>query len=79
MCDVRPNPLNYLWRAKIESNMTRDRRVRRKLRYQEYSVLNFWEHQVKKRDMHCQRRIIENAMFVGKKKKRLEYVYRFSL
>ena len=64
-------PRQKYWRAKIESNMARDRRVQRQLRYQGYSVLNFWEHQIKKRGTHCQHRIIEKAAFIGKKEKKI--------
>lgn len=46
------------WRDKIENNMRRDRRVARKLRQDGWSVLRFWEHDIKKRREFCMRRII---------------------
>ena len=60
-------PRQKYWRDKIEGNMARDRRVQRKLRYQGYSVLNFWEHQINKRGQHCVGRIMAKATFLGVK------------
>ena len=37
------------WIAKIEGNIARDRRVSRKLRSNGWSVLRFWEHDIKRR------------------------------
>jgi len=37
------------WRPKIEQNMKRDRKVNRKLKSLGWTVLRFWEHDVKKR------------------------------
>ena len=54
-------PRQKYWRTKIENNMARDRRVQRRLRYQGYSVLNFWEHQVKKRGPSCAGRVMAKA------------------
>lgn len=50
-------PKKY-WRHKIETNMKRDRRIRRKLRRDGYSVLRFWEHDIEKRSDVCINRIM---------------------
>jgi DNA mismatch endonuclease (patch repair protein) len=39
-------PLNPYWRAKISRNIARDRKNRRKLRLNGWTVLRFWEHEV---------------------------------
>ena len=56
-------PRQKYWRAKIENNMARDRRVQRQLRYRGYSVLNFWEHQVKKNSQSCISKIMKLGIF----------------
>ena len=50
-------PRQKYWRTKIESNMARDQRVQRQLRYQGYSVLNFWEHDVNRNAEKCIRKV----------------------
>ena len=45
------------WRNKIEGNMRRDRKVSQRLRYHGWSVLRFWEHDLKKRSELCARKI----------------------
>jgi len=45
------------WRDKIEENMRRDVRIRRALRKSGWTVLRFWEHDIKKRSDKCVRRI----------------------
>lgn len=45
------------WRDKIEENMRRDRRTTRHLRAEGWTVLRFWEHDLKKRPELCMRRI----------------------
>ncbi|MDE1831601.1 MAG: very short patch repair endonuclease [Thaumarchaeota archaeon] len=46
------------WRDKIEGNMRRDRAITRKLRYDEWTVLRFWEHDIEKKPGKCMDRII---------------------
>lgn len=46
------------WKDKIEGNMKRDRRVTKKLRYEGYSVIRLWEHDIEKRPDVCLNRII---------------------
>jgi len=41
------------WRDKIEGNMKRDKKIRRKLRYDGWSVLQFWEHDIKRNSGKC--------------------------
>lgn len=45
------------WRAKLERNMARDRRVTRRLRREGWSVVRIWEHDLLKRGEVCVRRI----------------------
>ena len=56
--DRKKKPQKKYWTDKIEGNMARDRRVTRRLRYEGYSVLRFWEHDIEKRPDVCLRRII---------------------
>lgn len=48
---------NKFWRDKIETNMKRDKRISRKLRHDDYSVLRFWEHDINKKPELCRRKI----------------------
>jgi len=50
-------PTRGYWRNKIEGNMRRDRKVSQRLRYHGWSVLRFWEHDLKKRSELCARKI----------------------
>lgn len=50
-------PPRGFWQKKILGNMKRDIQVSRKLRYQGYSVLRFWEHDLEKRSEVCMNRI----------------------
>ena len=50
-------PTRGYWRNKIEGNMSRDRRVSQRLRYHGWSVLRFWEHDLKKRPEICARKV----------------------
>ena len=52
-------PRKKYWKEKIERNIKRDRRVTRKLRGEGWSVLRFWEHDIKKRPEVCRRRILK--------------------
>ena len=53
-------PRKY-WRAKLEKNITRDKRNNVKLRRESWKVLRFWEHQIKK-DPHRTIKKIEKAL-----------------
>jgi len=55
----KKKPTKKFWRDKIEGNMKRDRRVSRKLRNDNYSVIRLWEHDIEKRPNMCIRRIIK--------------------
>ena len=50
-------PTRGYWRDKIEGNMRRDRRISQRLRYHGWSVLRFWEHDLKKRSELCAKKI----------------------
>ncbi len=45
------------WRDKIENNMKRDQRYTRKLREDGWSVLRFWEHDIRKKPEKCLKKI----------------------
>jgi DNA mismatch endonuclease (patch repair protein) len=47
-CKYLPRTNTAFWQNKIETNQARDRRVRRSLRIQGWTVLKFWEHEVKR-------------------------------
>jgi len=55
--DEKKRPAKKFWRDKIKQNMRRDRKVSRKLRREEWSVLRFWEHDVEKNPEKCIRKI----------------------
>jgi len=46
------------WRNKIETNIRRDMKISRKLRVEKWSVLRFWEHDIKKNPDKCKNKII---------------------
>jgi len=46
------------WVAKIESNMRRDRRTRAALRRKGWSVLRVWEHDLRKKPLATEARIV---------------------
>lgn len=50
---------NDFWREKIERNRKRDREVTRKLHAGGWIVLRFWEHQLKKEQAVCVKRIMD--------------------
>ena len=54
----KKKPSKKFWRDKIERNMERDKRISRKLRREEWSVLRFWEHDIEKNPAKCMRRIV---------------------
>jgi len=49
----KKKPTKKFWRDKIETNMIRDKRVSRKLRKDGWTVLRFWEHDIRKRPDSC--------------------------
>ena len=49
------------WRDKIERNMKRDAYVSRRLRYEGWSVLRFWEHDIEKNQEKCKRKILKKV------------------
>lgn len=51
---------NDFWRQKIERNRARDKKVTRKLRNEEWTVLRFWEHQLKKDQFACVRKVLDS-------------------
>lgn len=51
---------NDFWREKIEHNRIRDRRVTRKLHTEGWVVLRLWEHQLKKDQSMCVKKIINS-------------------
>ena len=55
--DKKKKPTGKFWQRKIEENMRRDQIVNRKLRWEGWSVLRFWEHDIKKRFDVCLRKI----------------------
>lgn len=50
-------PAKKFWRDKIQENMSRDKRISRKLRKEGWSVLRFWEHDIEKRPVICVRKL----------------------
>lgn len=50
---------NDFWREKIERNRARDRKVTQKLRAKGWVVLRLWEHQLKKDQSVCVKRVME--------------------
>ncbi|MGI0026897.1 MAG: very short patch repair endonuclease [Nitrosopumilaceae archaeon] len=53
----KKKPSKKFWRNKIEKNMTRDKKVSRKLRSEGWHVLRFWEHDIEKRLVFCSQKI----------------------
>jgi len=51
---------NDFWRQKIERNRARDKKVTRKLRTEGWAVLRFWEHQLKKDQFTCARKVLDS-------------------
>lgn len=53
-------PHGKFWRNKISHNMKRDKIVTKRLRRQGWTVLRFWEHNIKKNPEMCLKRIIRS-------------------
>ena len=51
---------NDFWREKIERNRKRDKKVTRKLYAEGWVVLRFWEHQLKKDQSICVKKIMDS-------------------
>lgn len=51
---------NDFWREKIERNRARDRKVTQKLRNDGLVVMRFWEHQLKKDQSLCVKKVIDS-------------------
>lgn len=49
----KKKPMKKFWRNKIVTNMSRDKRISRKLRRDGWAVLRFWEHDIRKRPNSC--------------------------
>lgn len=47
------------WINKIESNIKRDKKVNRELKKEGWTVLRFWEHQIKNKPAYCIKRIAD--------------------
>lgn len=45
-----PKTRAAFWKAKIEGNKARDRRVNRELRKLGWTVIRFWQHELKRKD-----------------------------
>ncbi|MBI5378264.1 MAG: very short patch repair endonuclease [Thaumarchaeota archaeon] len=56
--EKKKRPAKKFWKDKIERNMTRDRKITRRLRRDGYSVLRFWEHDIERRPEMCINRIM---------------------
>ena len=56
-CYKPPKSNKKYWKAKIERNTKRDRHVNRKMRKEGWTVLRFWEHQVKKNEFYVLKKI----------------------
>jgi DNA mismatch endonuclease (patch repair protein) len=56
-CYKPPKSNKKYWKAKIERNTKRDKAVNRKMRDEGWTVLRFWEHQVKENTAQVVKRI----------------------
>lgn len=54
----KKKPSKKYWRNKIEYNIKRDQKISRKLRRNGWSVLRFWEHDIKRRPEVCRLKIV---------------------
>ena len=54
-----PRSNRRYWGPKIERNMARDTRVRRKLRALGWSVMRLWEHEITRDADRCARKVVE--------------------
>jgi len=63
-CRNIPATNRKFWTTKIEGNKQRDRTVTRKLRKEGWTVIRFWEHQVRSHPLACIKKI-QNALILG--------------
>ena len=56
-CYKPPKSNRKYWKAKVERNTKRDKHVNRKLKRQGWTVIRFWEHQVKENKLHIIKKI----------------------
>ena len=59
-CRNIPETNNEFWHKKIKRNMERDEEVTRELKSQGYTVIRFWEHQIKENLDSCVEKIEEH-------------------
>ena len=52
-CYIPPKSRQHYWHPKIDGNRRRDRRTRRLLRAQGWTVLQFWEHEFRRDPLRC--------------------------
>ena len=55
--EEKKKPRKKFWKDKIEGNISRDKKISRKLRSDGWSVLRFWEHDIEKNPQKCIRKI----------------------
>nr|AIE90308.1 DNA mismatch endonuclease (vsr) [uncultured marine thaumarchaeote AD1000_02_C08] len=60
-CYKPPKSNRKYWKAKVERNTKRDKRVNRKLKKQGWTVIRFWEHQVKENKSHIIKKLTNNS------------------
>ena len=58
-CYKPPKSNKKYWKAKVERNTKRDRYVNRKMKKEGWTVIRFWEHQVKENELHIIKKINE--------------------
>lgn len=54
---LHKTPPKKYWQAKIERNIARDKRYTRQLKKEGWTVLRFWEHEIKKNPEKCLKRV----------------------
>ena len=55
----KKKPAKGYWKNKIETNMMRDKKISRKLRRDGWSVLRFWEHDIKSGSDICINKLLK--------------------
>ena len=58
-CYKSPKSNKKYWKAKVERNTKRDKQVNRKLKKEGWTVIRFWEHQIKENKLHAIKKINE--------------------
>jgi DNA mismatch endonuclease (patch repair protein) len=54
----KKKPAKKFWRDKIEGNIRRDKRISKRLRANGWSVMRFWEHDIKKNPEKCRMKVL---------------------